>query len=367
MSEEEIKKELEELESHPMFMTKIPENAEDNKYLQALQAIKYEGTPENVATEFLEKSKESLQKYKSSNKFLDLKESMYYICNAIDHVVDDSTVPNQVKYDLYFHRAGIQVMVKNKGHAIDDLKSALFYMENDDAYMMLLECYISIEAYDKAMTLAEQRKKKLLELELLETKNKVKLYEAEEKKIAELKNELIANLQKLEAFKSMGNKEKLKLYDILTKRGIKLKPQIHNISQTYEAKIYIDDEDKLHFPILIIYEEFNMTDYIQDFQENSFITDILDILLGESDSLPWDKEHKYSKNTCLCFYEVSEFDPVLKMERNYYYPLRNDDRLIDVLTNKKVHMNGIPVIHIVSYTTSHFAHFRKNKIIIKRK
>jgi hypothetical protein len=38
-----------------MFMQNIPENIEDNPQLEALQAIKFEGTPETVASEFLVK------------------------------------------------------------------------------------------------------------------------------------------------------------------------------------------------------------------------------------------------------------------------------------------------------------------------
>ena len=36
------------------------------------------------------------------------------------------------------------------------------------------------------------------------------------------------------------------------------------------------------------------------------------------------------------------------MEESFYYPIRNDESLIKILTCKKVHMNGFPVICIVS-------------------
>ena len=149
------------------------------------------------------------------------------------------------------------------------------------------------------------------------------------------------------------------------KRGIKLKPQIHNIPTNVEAKIYQDDEKILHFPILIVYEEFNTTDYIQDIEEGTLISDILDILFAGQEYLPFG--NKYSINTCVCYYEVSEFDPVLKKEMSYYYPLRNDDRLIDVLTRPNIYMNGFPVIVIVSHISAHFQHFLKTKAIVKRK
>ena len=48
-TQEEIDKEIEELQSHPLFMTELPKDIENNKHLQALQALQYEGKPEDVA------------------------------------------------------------------------------------------------------------------------------------------------------------------------------------------------------------------------------------------------------------------------------------------------------------------------------
>jgi hypothetical protein len=53
MTEEQIKKELEELESYPMFMTELPEDISNNPQLQAIQALQFEGTPDDVAKDFL--------------------------------------------------------------------------------------------------------------------------------------------------------------------------------------------------------------------------------------------------------------------------------------------------------------------------
>jgi hypothetical protein len=53
MTDEEIKRELEELQSHPMFMTEIPDNIEGNRYLEGIQALKYEGDPKEIAEEML--------------------------------------------------------------------------------------------------------------------------------------------------------------------------------------------------------------------------------------------------------------------------------------------------------------------------
>ena len=91
----------------------------------------------------------------------------------------------------------------------------------------------------------------------------------------------------------MGNEKEIKLYDELTRKGIKLENQLVNIPSGYQAEIYKDEENKYHFPILVLYEEFNMTDYIQDFAEDRLVSDILEIIF-EDGNLPWDKEHRYS-------------------------------------------------------------------------
>jgi hypothetical protein len=204
--------------------------------------------------------------------------------------------------------------------------------------------------------------KNLSELKMTEN---LTLYIMKEKEVLNARKELLERLEKLEVFKNMENNEMIKLYDVLSKKGIKVKKQIHNIPAHCEAKIYTDESGLLHFPVLIIYEEFNMTDYIQDLYENTLVSDIFEMLLAEK--LPWDKENKYNMNTATCFFEISEVDSVLKSETNYYYPLRNDDKLIDILTNKKIYMNGFPVIVVVSQISSFYPHFMKNKILIKRK
>jgi hypothetical protein len=228
--------------------------------------------------------------------------------------------------------------------------------------MTLINSLVSLEAFDKALKVIDKRMKKLVENQ---QKEKLIIYKEKENEVNSLKTNFYQKLEKLEIFKNMENSQMLKLYDMLTKKGIKVKKQVHNIPSHCHANIYTNEDGMFHFPILIIYEEFNMTDYIQDVDENILVSDILDMLMAER--LPWDKENKYNPNTAACFYEISDQNHVLKTEVNYYYPLRNDDRLIDILTNKKVYMNGFPVICIISQINNFYSHFKQNKIILKRK
>lgn len=52
----------EQLNETPFFMTKLPENMEDNVKLQALQALLYDGTPEENASNFKDQGNEAFKR-----------------------------------------------------------------------------------------------------------------------------------------------------------------------------------------------------------------------------------------------------------------------------------------------------------------
>ena len=377
LSEEEAQKELAELQEFPLFMTELPEHPENNIYLQSFQALQYEGKADEVGLDFLKSSKEYLDKYKKSKKFNDLKEAMIDICNAIDHCEKDEEC-NHIKFRLYYHRGTMQVMVKNWRYAVEDLSESIKYIKDmnqnefnnelkegniDDSYLKLIKSYMEIKLFSKAKELIKIRKK-------VDEKEGLKAYKDKyismEKEIHNLKQKLLDDLNKMEAFKNMENDKQIKLYDELTNKGIKLENQLMNIPAGYQAEIYKDEENKYHFPILILYEEFNMTDYIQDFAEDRLVSDILEIIF-EDGNLPWDKEHRYSKSNCKLFLKCSKIHPITKIEESFYYPIRNDESLIKVLSCKKVHMNGFPIICVVSpMSYNYYEHFLKKNIILKR-
>lgn len=377
LTEEEAKKELEELQEFPLFMTELPEHPENNIYLESFQAMQYEGNADEVGLDFLKSSKENLDKYKKSKKFNDLKESMIDICNAIDHCEKDPTC-DHIKFRIFYHRGKMQVMVKNWRYAVEDLSQGIKYISSmnkdefnkelnegniDDAYLKLIQSYIELKLFKKARETIKQRKNVNENEGLKSYKEK---YIDLEKNIDNLKQKLLDDLSKMEAFKNMENEKKILLYDELTNKGIKLENQLVNVPPGYQTEIYKDEENKYHFPILVLYEEFNMTDYIQDFVEDRLVRDILEIIF-EDGNLPWDKEHRYSKSNSLLYLKCSKIHPITKIEESFYYPIRNDESLIKVLTCKKVHMNGFPVICVVSpMSYNYYEHFLKKNIILKR-
>ena len=140
-----------------------------------------------------------------------------------------------------------------------------------------------------------------------------------------------------------------------------------NIPSGYQSEIYKDNEGMYHFPVLIIYEEFNVTDYIQDFQEERLIGEILEIIF-EKGVLPWDKDKKYSKSSCKLYFKCSKINSSTKLEDSFYYPLRKDESLIRVLTCKKLFMNGFPTVCVVSPISYKFyEHFLMKNVVVRRR
>lgn len=88
---------------------------------------------------------------------------MLYICDAIDHLKEDKEISNEMKYKIYFFRAGIHIMVKNYGYAIDDLKLSIKAVDKDEAHLKIAECYIAMEDNIKAKRIIEERIKQGIE------------------------------------------------------------------------------------------------------------------------------------------------------------------------------------------------------------
>lgn len=385
LSEEETRQQMQEVLDHPLFMTTIPDKVEGNVHLEALQAIKYEDNPQNIAEQNLIQSKESFEKYIKFKKFKDLKESMLTICNAIDHCCSDPTVFNSSKVNLYLQRVELNLHLKNYKHAIEDLTKALEFYNNSkdetiklnlccDIWILfdkLIDCYIEIKNYqlaDKMLQVILSIKKNHLQDAVIkkdEYNEFINNFDIKKLKLDNHKLALSKELEQQEVFKQLEKDEKERMYEYLTSVGIKMKPQYHKIPISYEAQIYLDENDKLHFPLLVIYEEFNITDYIQDFIQDSTIEDLLEMLFSQD--MMWDKEKKYSKFSVRMFYEMTILDNnSSSYTTKYYYPLKNQDRLIDLLTNKNVIMNGFPTISVTSINSNFFQHFLKTKIILKR-
>lgn len=423
LTEEETREQMEEVLNHPLFMTKAPDKIEGNVHLEALQAIKYDENPQSIAEQNYTQSKESFYKYTKGKRFLDLKESMLSVTNGIDHCLDESEVDITSKIDLLLQRSDLNMFVKNWKHAIDDLNIAMklvienpndvknskikeeqnrinkskgkvinnlaigtsdnlalaelnnnlltYYLEK--VFDRFIYCYIQLKNFKRAEELVSvivQQHKILVNTKELSIEGYNHfLKEFADKKRRDIKDErekLLKELEQQDSFKQLDLTEKERMFERLVTAGINVKQQYHKIPMHAEANIYIDENNEFHFPVLIVYEEFNMTDYIQDIDCHTTVKDIIEMLF--ENPLPWDKERLYSKLSLRVFYEMTRKDEgVANYTTTYYYPLKNSDIIFDVLKNKKIIMNGFPVLTIISTNSKFQENFLEKKIILKRK
>jgi len=92
--------------------------------------------------------------------------------------------------------------------------------------------------------------------------------------------------------------EQKKLDGAIQSRGIKSEKK--NVTEeddfrptaAIDQRVYLDAENRLHWPVFFIYPEYQQTDFIADFNEEDRLIDHLATVFEETP--PWDAENKYS-------------------------------------------------------------------------
>jgi len=56
--------------------------------------------------------------------------------------------------------------------------------------------------------------------------------------------------------------DKLRVYRTLRANKVKLGKVLHSLPATVEGSITVDKKGKMHFPVLVLYDEFMQTDFI---------------------------------------------------------------------------------------------------------
>lgn len=96
--------------------------------------------------------------------------------------------------------------------------------------------------------------------------------------------------------------EKLKVYRSLRSKNVKIGKKCHHLPETVDMNIKLDSKGKLHFPVLILYDEFMATDFIQDWPEDNKLNVQLRALFN--DKAPWDEEGIYRMDTIEVYFEA---------------------------------------------------------------
>lgn len=269
----------EQLNETPFFMTKLPENIEDNVKLQALQALLYDGTPEENATNFKEQGNDAFKRGQQGYQ-----DALILYTKGIDERPNDNLLMSQ----LYNNRAAVHLALKNYGFSVRDAALSISHDKNNvKAFWRAGKASLSLNKIDEAETFC------LKGLELF----------PENSDLLNLQNEIqtIRNRFQLDAARiEAGKIEALKLEKAMNQRGVRkhvdaeklalieLGPGIFG-SGTPRASV--DSNNNLILPVVLMYPPLSQFDFIQSVNENTCLIDHLTEVFAQP--APWDPELLY--------------------------------------------------------------------------
>lgn len=148
-----------------------------------------------------------------------------------------------------------------------------------------------------------------------------------------------------------ANKIKVDIYDDIKKYGIKIGKKLDFLPQDIGATPYIDNYNILHFPVILLYDEFMQSDFIQDFPTNSTFGEQLNVVLAQP--APWDPSHRYTLDNVDVFFETNMCEPLDSKEKiveadKKYKKVDLSSNLLSVLQDETHVVPQYPIFTIVA-------------------
>ncbi|PHH50660.1 Hsp70/Hsp90 co-chaperone cns1 [Ceratocystis fimbriata CBS 114723] len=298
----------EELKSTPLFMTEI----EDNDAVAAFQALDYEGTPLENATDFKNRGNEFFRskQWKDAREFYtkgveilwieERKRSRGQITKNPETNLPDSpeeiTRQKQMLESLYSNRAACNLELKNFRACWEDCTGALrlnpanvkCWYRSSKALLSVDRLDDATEALNRGLALDPENKSLLMVKEATEKRRafiEAKKKADEEREATKKRRELLVRTA-LEARK-------------ITVRNTEKPPDMEDAAIRL-APNEDDPTSSLTFPTMLLYP----TDYESDFIKAWSELDSLEAHLDYIFPLPWDTEQKYSIANVECYMET---------------------------------------------------------------
>ncbi|VDO99974.1 unnamed protein product [Soboliphyme baturini] len=273
-----------ELDSHPAFMSSLPENFDGNEYIEALQSLKYddeEDTFEVRALAYKEDGNRNFQQKK------------YH--QAID-----------------CYTAGIRLDPSDK-----QLVSALYGNRAAAHFYLGVKCLIKLNYPDSALEW-------LTDLKALDGKCRQLEMSKLFAQVEEARSRVQRDSRKEAIKQRLMEQEKLALLNAIKKRGIKFYDRNGiPISKSFEwsdieveaiplragVRVRLNSQNCLEWPVLFLYPEHNQSELVEKFEETSTFLQHLEHMFATS--APWDENHNYTLADLQLIFPSSEKDRVL--------------------------------------------------------
>lgn len=156
-SQEEIQKDIEFFANHPLNARKITPDMLQQPEFQALAALAYDGTPEEVAKNFLNHGYGHLDKVvlkESKNNERDIEQALYCFDEGLDQLnrpKEEGTLSADTQYQLHMGRAKSNILIAQFGKTKEDCLAAKKHRETEQVYTVLARSRIFVERYREAI------------------------------------------------------------------------------------------------------------------------------------------------------------------------------------------------------------------------
>ncbi|KAI0313606.1 40S ribosomal protein S7 [Amylostereum chailletii] len=277
------------LQSHPLFMTSLPDDDSENATLTALQSLVYDGTPDEIAQNFKEQGND----YFKGRRY---REALGFYTQGVDAKPDDLSL----KEALLCNRAACNLELKNYGSVLRDCSSAILlnakcakaYYRSGLALLALDRVDEAIDCCDRCLAF-DQGNAGVKTLQERAVKKKVEQERKEMQKQERLQREAEARRRLKAAFAVQGS------------------------ANPYQPHLDPDDptQNTFIFPVFFIYPQHAISDAIPQFVETTTFGAQMETMFPPAAPAPgWDAAGEYVDGR-LVAYAMTRRKRLLKIGR----------------------------------------------------
>ncbi|XP_054836888.1 tetratricopeptide repeat protein 4 isoform X1 [Eublepharis macularius] len=330
-----------EFEKIPMFMKKAPSeiDPEQNPDLACLQSIIFdeEQTLEEQAKTYKNEGNDYF-------KEKDYKKAVISYTEGLNKKCSDQ----ELNVVLHTNRAAAQFYLGNYRSALSDVIAARKLKSNHlKAVVRGALCHLELQHFSEAMMWCEEGLRiDPKEKKLLETRAKAdRLKRTKERDLRKARlQEKKEQAQKDSLFKAIEDRN-IKLSPVSSKDGNVISASLAEMSldgfnseSAIGAKVCLDENGSLSWPVLFLYPEHGQSDLISAFHEESRFIEHLMVMFEELP--PWDTERKYYPSQLELYYEDEE--------REEIYQICTQSTLLQALQHQRYFVKaGTPIFFIL--------------------
>ncbi|XP_031283796.1 tetratricopeptide repeat protein 4 homolog isoform X1 [Pistacia vera] len=335
--------------------------------LEAITALK-----ESAALELKERGNEYVKQGKK------------HYSDAIDcytRAINQNVLSSSENSILYANRAHVNLLLGNYRRALMDAEEAIKLCPNNvKAYYRGAKASLVLNLLNEAKSFCEKGLEQ----------------DPDNKELKKLAGEIDSRKQEEDERQALVSKavsEAKDLASAIQNRGLKIGKAMFQ-ELTGLRKPVLDNNNILHWPVLLLYAEVMSSDFIEDFCETDIFAVHLDMMFSEGcPPLPWDKENNYMREAVELYYEAGSGVSLSKTKLLRYLlegtasanaesisdeekdaiddysagrgskwvKVNEKRKLYDVLKEANFIIPGIPVFYVVSKTSSFYKDFRSGK------